>query len=117
VTARAPILFALAALLVGCGPDYRQVRLCQRILNEVEGADAFVRVGEESLPPATPGVALIVRAVDETAGKTAPRRFVCRFAAGRFEYGQGNLVGVVPVSGEPLSLAGLLYLKNKFGLH
>lgn len=123
---RRPSLAALAlaaALVAGCGPDYRQVRLCQRVMNEVEGRDAYVRVGEESLPRATPGVALLVRPAATASPAAAagdeagPRRFVCRFAAGRFEYGQGNLVGVVPVSGEPLSLAGLLYLKNKFGLH
>jgi hypothetical protein len=121
MTARAPIVLAMLVLLAGCGPDHRQVRLCQRVLAEVEGPGRYARVGAEALPRATPGVALLLSALPADgavpAADTPTRRFVCRFAASRFEYGQGNLVGVVAADGHELSLAALLYLKTRLGLH
>jgi hypothetical protein len=106
---------ALAALaLAGCGPDGRQVRLCERVFAELEDdAPRFVRVGAEALPSEMPGVALLFRAKD--AGG-APARFVCRFHGARFAPGQAELVAVTRLSGEPLSDLALQHLRRRVGL-
>lgn len=104
----------LAALLVSaCGPDGRQVRLCERIFAELEeGAARYVRVGAEALPEDMPGVALVYRRQDDAG--TA--RFVCRFRGARFAPGQAELVAVTRLSGEPLSRFALQHLRRRVGL-
>jgi hypothetical protein len=104
-----------AAMLAGCGPDGRQVRLCQRVLAEVEGLElhAFARISAETLPTGEAGVVLTFW----DAGATlSPQRFSCRFRGARFQPGQSELIGVTRVSGEELSLPSLLHLRRRVGL-
>jgi hypothetical protein len=100
--------------LVGCGPDGRQVRLCERVFAELEDeAERAHRVGAEALSAPTPGIALLLRA-REPGG--APRRFVCHFRGVRFAPGQAELVSVTRLSGEPLSELALQHLRRRVGL-
>ena len=103
----------MAALaLAGCGPDGRQVRLCERAFAELEDAARYVRIGVETLPAETPGVVLTYR---PRAGGDAAR-FVCRFRGARFAPGQAELAGIVRLSGEPLSELALGHLRRRVGL-
>ncbi len=106
-------LASLVLLLSACGPDGRQLRLCEQVFAEIEGAapPGWRRVGAETLPNETPGVALLYRSPDGL------QRFACRFKGGRFERGQSELIGVVRLSGEPLSFPALLHLRRRVGLH
>jgi hypothetical protein len=106
------IALMAALALAGCGPDGRQLRLCERVFAELEDAARYLRVGAEALPAEAPGVALVYRA---RAGGGAAR-FVCRFRGARFAPGQAELVGVTRLSGEPLSDLALGHLRRRVGL-
>ncbi len=112
---RSSLLRALALmpamLAAACGPDGRQVRLCERVFAEIEGSEpaGWQRVGVETLPRAAPGVALLYRAPGGI------HRFSCRFNGARFERGQSELIAVVRLSGEPLSFSALLHLRRRVG--
>lgn len=108
----APALLAALALSA-CGPDGRQVRLCERAFAELEDeALGYRRVGAEALSEDAPGVALLYR--KEADSGTA--RFVCRFGGARFAPGQAELVAVTRLSGEPLSPLALQHLRRRVGL-
>jgi len=114
--AAAPLAPALltALALAGCGPDGRQVRLCERVFAELEDEGELAnRAGNETLSAPTPGVALLLRA-REPGGP--PRRFVCHFRGERFAPGQAELVAVTRLSGEPLSQLALQHLRRRVGL-
>lgn len=114
---RTILLFILpATCLVGCGPDGRQVRLCERFFAEIEGdaARRFRRVGAEIVRGELPGVALLYQSED--APGATPQRFLCRFKGGRFEAGQSELIGVTRLSGSELSLSALIHLRRRVGL-
>ncbi len=106
----------LATCTFGCGPDGRQVRLCERVFAEIEGdtARGVFRVGAEVTHGALPGVALLFQAVN--APGSPHKRFVCRFKGGRFEAGQSELIGVTRLSGDELSLSALIHLRRRVGL-
>jgi hypothetical protein len=109
----APALLAVLTL-GGCGPDGRQVRLCERVFAELEDeAERANRIGTEALDAPSPGVALLFRA--RTRDGPA-RRFVCHFRGARFAPGQAELASVTRLSGEPLSDLALQHLRRRVGL-
>lgn len=103
----------MTVALAGCGPDGRQVRLCQRVFAEIEeDTHRYARVGAEALPAEAPGVALLYRKDTESHA----RRFVCRFRGARFAPGQAELASVTRLSGEPVSSLALQHLRRRVGL-
>jgi hypothetical protein len=91
------------------------VRLCERVFRELEGDEAsrFARVAAASLARDQAGVVLSYNDPREPA---AVRQFACRFKGSRFAPGQSELIGVMRISGEELSLPALLHLRRRVGL-
>ncbi len=112
---RLSLVLGLATGVAACGPDGRQVRLCESIYAEVADApETRARIAADALPRATPGVALIYRAA--AAGTTTVERIECRFRGGLFERGQSELVAVIMPDGHELSPSAMFHLRRRVGL-
>lgn len=125
IAARLLCATTLLCLAACDGLDHRQVRLCERVFAELEeDAPRLTRIGIEELPKSAqgpaigtaigPGVVLVLR--DKADAAAPPRRFVCRFAGGRFEPGQTELIGLVRLSGEPVGDLTFTVVRRRLGL-
>jgi len=111
VLAGAALLIALLLLLSGCGPDPRQVALCERILpalvDPAERASALVATAEA-------GEAHAVRLQFQTAAG-AERQIVCVFGGNALSPERLSLYRVI-LDGTPLSFAQMVFLWRAFDL-
>jgi hypothetical protein len=111
------LAWPMAALAVtACGPDSGQVRLCERVLLEVEGLPDSVEIVDRRQDESAPHTVILTFQAALKDGRTRRGRGACRFAGGRFDEDRLELIGVRTDSHGELSAASTVFLRRKLGL-
>ena len=107
---------ALASMLVACGADLGQARLCERaLLRLVDDPKSIEIITREEVPGEAASVRLVYKTTGSRHAGATKDWIVCRFDSGRTAGGRLELVGVRTSSLGKLRIVALVHLRRQMG--
>ncbi len=107
---------ALALLVVACGPDLGQARLCERaLLKLADNPESIEIITREEDPGEAASVRLVYKQTGSQQPAAAKGWIVCRFDGGGSTGGRLELVGVETSSLGKLRVVALVHLRRQLG--
>ena len=107
---------AMAFMVVACGPDLGQARLCERaLLKLVDDPKSIEIITREEAPGKAASVRLIYMQTGSNKRGATKGWIVCRFNGGGSARGRLELVGVETNSLGKLRIVALVHLRRQMG--
>lgn len=107
---------ALASMLVACGPDLGQARVCERaLLKLVDDPKSIEITSREEVPGEAASLRLIYTQTGRQPPAAAKGWIVCRFDGGGSAGGRLELVGVETSTLGKLRIVALVHLRRRMG--